>query len=75
MTVQELINQLQQFNPQTEVLIECFDPTDYRYTLEPISIELGVSEFSKINDDENDEWDEEGNFTGEKVLLINVGVV
>ena len=74
MTIQELIEQLSKFDSQTEVLIECTDPTDYRYTLEPISIELGEP---VIGDDED--WDdfhnEENEYIGEQVVLINIGLV
>jgi len=59
MTVKQLIEQLNQFNPETPVLGLCTDPTDYTYKVPIKSIFLG-SPFDS---------------NGFKVLLIDLGDV
>lgn len=70
MTVKELIEQLQKFNPETEVMIEVTDPTDFTYQ-NPIEFDL------RLGDRNWDEDDDEGNDFGdnepEQVVIINGG--
>lgn len=83
MTVKQLIEQLQQFNPETQVLGTCTDPTDFNYKSPIKSIFLGdpfdSNGYSGVDnseiDDYNELYDDEGEFIGEKVLLINLGDV
>lgn len=83
MTVKQLIEQLNQFNPETPVLGMCTDPTDFNYKVNIKSIFLGdpfdSNGFSGVDnseiDDYNELYDDEGEFIGEKVLLINLGDV
>ena len=82
MKVKELIEQLSKFDPETEVLGTFVDPTDYTYKVDIQSIYLGSpfdsNGYSVINDSEDDFdtfYDDEGEYIGEKVLLINLGDV
>lgn len=83
MTVKQLIEQLNQFNPETPVLGMCTDPTDFNYKSPIKSIFLGdpfdSNGYSGVDNSEIDDYDElyddEGEFIGEKVLLINLGDV
>ena len=81
MTVKELIEKLKEYNPDMNVLIESKDPTYYMYKSQIKTIgeghpydEGGYSgiDNTKINEMEFDEMDE---FIGEKVLLIDIGMV
>jgi hypothetical protein len=87
MTVKELIEQLSKFDPETEVLGMCTDPTDYTYKSPIESIELGdpydTNGYSGVDDEELDyskcyEEDEETGeetYVGPKVVLLNIGDV
>ena len=83
MTVKQLIEQLNQFNPETPVLGMCTDPTDFNYKSPIKSIFLGdpfdSNGYSGVDNSEIDDYDElyddEGEFIGEKVLLIDLGDV
>ncbi len=82
MTVKQLIDQLSQFDPNTEVLGMCTDPTDYTYKVQIESIELGNpfddNGYSGVDGslNDNDEYyDEDDNYVGPKVVLINIGDV
>lgn len=52
MTVQELITQLQQFDPNMEVRVKGTDPTDWEYQNE---IECVVEDISNWEDDMDEE--------------------
>jgi len=95
MTIKQLIEQLSQFDPNTEVLGTCTDPTDYTYKVKIESIELGspyddngysgvdgslindlyVDEYNEETGEEiqSEPYDDEYNYIGPKVLLINIG--
>lgn len=88
MNVKELIEQLSKFDPETEVICSCTDPTDYTYKVPIKSIELdhpwdsngfsGVDGSEIVNDDYDDNfpWDKEGNYVGSnKVVVIDLGDV
>jgi len=83
MTVKELMDTLSTFDPETEVVGMCIDPTDYIYKLPIESIELGDPFDSNgihgVTGDEIDDWDDvhdkDGEYVGEKVLIINLGNV
>ncbi len=82
MKIKDLIEQLSKFNPETEVLGTFVDPTDYTYKVDVQSIYLGSpfdsNGYNVIDDSEDDfdtMYDDEGEYIGEKVLLINLGDV
>jgi hypothetical protein len=52
MTVKELIEKLGEFDPEMEVRIEGFDPTDWRYVNTICGIEVGTGD----EDDEDEEF-------------------
>lgn len=66
MTVKELIEQLQQFDPETEVMVEVTDPTDWTYQ-NPIEFNLYLDDRKEDEDD-----DEDDNKSG-PVVIINGG--
>jgi hypothetical protein len=97
MKVKDLIEQLSKFDPETEVLGMCTDPTDFTYKVPIKSIEFdspydengysGVdgSEIDDLTIDEYDEeigeetyfepYDDNFNYVGPKVVLLNLGDV
>lgn len=87
MTVKELIDQLNTFDPQTQVLCQSTDPTDFTYKSPIKSISLDTpfddSGYSGVDNSEM-EWDEcyeedeetgEETYIGPKVVIINLGDV
>jgi len=87
MTVKQLIEQLNQFNPETQVLGLCTDPTDFNYKSPIKSIFLGdpfdSNGYSGVDSSELD-WDVhyyedetmgEPEYIGPKVVLLNLGDV
>jgi hypothetical protein len=75
MTVKELIDHLQKFDPQTEVFTSITDPTDYTLTLSLDSkdIELEDELFGdNVFDDYESEFDDVGNYQGKPVLVIKL---
>ena len=83
MTVKQLIEELSKFEPETQVIGMCTDPTDYTYTVPIESIELDSpydsNGISGVDGSEmeylTEYYDKEGNFIGEKVVIINLGDV
>ena len=79
MTVKELIEQLQQFNPETEVRVEMTDPTDWTYQ-NPIEydLRLGEKDYEEYTEDDY-ELDEDGDpdydrvKESSKVVIIDGG--
>ena len=81
MTVQELINHLQQFNPNTQVMFSHTDHTDFLY-----KINMSVNDVYTGNDDEysigdEDLFDSDGmilnnddDYTGPEVVLFNLSL-
>ena len=87
MKVKDLINELSQFDPETEVLGMCSDPTDFVYKVSIKSVNFGdpydSNGYSGIDGSEID-WvecyDEDGDtgkeiYIGTPVVLINLGDV
>ena len=73
MTVQELITQLQQFDPNMEVRVKGTDPTDFEYQNEIERIEEDVTNWEEEMDDV--EWDDDGNvIAGKKIVVIDGGM-
>ena len=84
MTVKELIEELKKHNPDMNVLIESNDYSDYTYKTPITTITTGhpynESGYSGVDDTELDEvdeamFDENSDYIGTPVLLINIGVV
>jgi hypothetical protein len=81
MKVKDLIEQLSKFDPETEVIGSCVDPTDFVYKVSIDSIVLDSpfdsNGYSGVDGSEmgDDMWDNEGNFIGEGVVVINLGDV
>jgi hypothetical protein len=80
MTVQELINKLQQFDPQTEVVCSIMDHTDWGYKLPINEIELGnpydEGGYSAIDNSEMDYdtcYTDEDEYVGPKAVVIDLG--
>jgi hypothetical protein len=80
MTVQELINKLQQFDPQTEVVCSIMDHTDWGYKLPINEIELGnpydEGGYSAIDNSEMDYdtcYNDEDEYVGQKAVVIDLG--
>jgi len=75
MIVQELINYLKQFDPETEVFTSITDPTDYTVTLSldtnDIELEDELSGDNVIDDYES-QFDDEGDYIGKPVLVIKL---
>lgn len=87
MTVKQLIEQLNQFDPETQVLGMCTDPTDFNYKVPVESVFLGdpydSNGYSGVDSSEMD-WEKcydedeetgEETYIGPKVVLINLGDV
>jgi len=75
MIVQELINYLKQFDPETEVFTSITDPTDYCLTLslDVNDIELDdVLSGDNVIDDYESQFDDEGDYIGKPVLVIKL---
>ena len=88
MTVKQLIEELSKFNPETEVLGMCTDPTDYTYKVPIDSIELDspydTNGYSGIDGSYIDElsvddyevlYDEDDEYVGPKVVILNLGII
>ncbi len=80
MTVQELINKLQQFDPQTEVVCSIMDHTDWGYKLPINEIELGdpydEGGYSAIDNKEMDHdtcYNDKDEYVGPKAVVIDLG--
>ena len=73
MTVQELINKLQQFKPETKIFTSITDHTDYILTLELENIVLEDELYGdNVIDDYEGMFDDEGDYVGEPILMIKL---
>lgn len=72
MTVGELKTLLNAFRDDQEVLVKVTDPTDWVYKVDIESVEAGEPEFEDVEDAE---YDENGNYIGPSVVIIDVGIV
>ena len=83
MTVKDMIEQLSKFDPETEVIGSCTDPTDYTYKVDIESIELDSpydsNGFSGVDgsemEDDVEYWDMEDGYIGPMVVIIKLGNV
>ena len=73
MTVKELIDHLQQFEPETEVMFSHTDPTDWttKINIEEENVGLG-DVVSDDYDGEEELWDDEDNYCGPEVVLFTL---
>lgn len=75
MNVKELIEQLSQYDPETEVMGMVTDPTDWTYKVDIESIEFDSPHDDGSVDYDDNDYDEDDEYVGKKVVLINLGVV
>lgn len=78
MNVKELISILSQYDPETEVMGMVTDPTDWTYKVDIQSVEYDNPLDDGDGDDgdiDDDTFNEDGEYVGPKVVLINLGVV
>lgn len=75
MTVKELIETLQQFDPETRIFTSITDTTDYCLTLELDHQDITLKnelEGDNVVDDYEDDFNEECDYTGKPVLIISL---
>jgi hypothetical protein len=76
MNIKDLIEQLSRFNPETEVLGMCTDPTNYTYKVPIQSIEWNNPYDSNgYSGVDGSEMDDEESYIVRKVVLLNLGDV
>ena len=76
MKIKELIEELSKFNPETEVLGMCTDPTNYTYKVPIKSIEWNDPYDSNgYSGVDGSEMDGEDSYIVRKVVLLNLGDV
>jgi hypothetical protein len=73
MTVEKLISLLGQFDPNSKVKVEVADPTDWVYKVDIENIYLGSPDSE--DDIDVDQYDDEGEYIGEYIVLLNIGTV
>lgn len=75
MTVKELIETLQQFNPETRIFTSITDPTDYCLTLELDHQKINLEDElfgDNVIDDFESEFDDEGDYKGKPIVVIKL---
>jgi len=74
MTVQELINHLQQFNSETKVMFSHTDTTDWTVKLDikKKNVKLGDIVSDDYDDDVDELFNDNGKYIGPKVVLFNL---
>jgi len=74
MTVQELINHLQQFKPETKVMFSHTDTTDWTVKLDikKKNVKLGDIVSDDYDDDVEELFNDNGKYIGPKVVLFNL---
>jgi hypothetical protein len=72
MNVQQLIEQLKRYPADTEVKVTVTDPTDWKYMVDIESVEMDEPQY---DDMEDELLDDEGNYIGPKVVIIDIGTV
>ena len=76
MNIKDLIQELSRFNPETEVLGMCTDPSNYTYKVPIQSIEWNDPYDSNgYSGVDGSEMDDKESYIGRKVVLINLGDV
>jgi hypothetical protein len=76
MTVKELINHLQQFEQETEVMFSYLDHTDFLYKINfyEEDVTLGDVLSDEDYDGESELFDDEDNYCGPEVVLFNLSL-
>jgi len=75
MTVKELINHLQQFEQQTEVMFSFLDHTDFLYKVNFNEEDVVLGDvISDDYDGEYELWDDEDNYCGPEVVLFTLNM-
>lgn len=72
MNVQQLIEKLKQYPADIEVKVTVTDPTDWKYMVDVESVEMDEPQYDDMPDEL---FDGEGNYTGPKVVIIDIGTV
>jgi hypothetical protein len=75
MTVKELINHLQQFEQETEVMFSFVDATDFQYTVDITEDDIFMGDPTNDYSDFPDEmYNEEWDYIGPEVVLFNLSL-
>lgn len=75
MTVKELINHLQQFEQQTEVMFSFLDHTDFLYKVNFDEEDVVLGDvISDDYDGDSDFFDDEDNYCGPEVVLFTLNL-
>lgn len=75
MTVKELINHLQQFEQQTEVMFSFLDHTDFLYKVNFYKEDVVLGDvISDDYDGDSDFFDDEDNYCGPEVVLFTLNL-
>ena len=75
MTVKELINHLQQFESETEVMFSHLDHTDFLYKINFYEEDVVLGDvLSDDFDGDSDFFDDEDNYCGPEVVLFNLSL-
>ena len=73
MTVQELINHLQQFNSETKVMFSHTDTTDWTVKLDIKKKNVKLGDIVSDDDDDVEElFNDNGKYIGPKVVLFDL---
>jgi hypothetical protein len=75
MTVKELINHLQQFEQETEVMFSYLDHTDFLYKVNFYEEDVVLGDVTSDDyDGESELWDDEDNYCGPEVVLFTLNL-
>ena len=74
MKVKELIELLKQHDPESNVMIDFTDHTDWRYTIDLKAEDVSMGEPSIEDIEWEHLFDEAGNYTGKRVLLLQLSL-
>ncbi len=74
MTVKELINHLNKFNPETEVMFSHTDHTDFTYKIEMSEDDICIGNPTWEFDNVPDEMYENGEYIGPGVILFDLNL-
>jgi hypothetical protein len=72
MNVKELIEHLNQFNPETQVMFSITDHTDWNSKLDIEKDSVGLGGMECDDDCEIELWDDNGEYIGPEVVLFTV---
>ena len=70
MLVKELIEQLSKLDPESPVMIDYTDHTDWRYTIDLETVGVGEPEYCE--DENEDQFNDECDYIGKPVVLLHL---